>query len=81
VAAAVEYHNMTRAVVAVVAVEAVLWMKGAKGLVERSKNEVLVEEVGLHGTLDVRKAVEAVVCSGEEGENAVQMQEWLLGWE
>jgi len=78
VAAAVEYHSMTRTVV-VVAVEAVLWMEGAKALVERSKNGALVEKVGLHGTLDVRKTVEAVVCSGEEGGNVVQMQESLLG--
>jgi len=69
---------MTRAVVAV---ETVLWMKGAKTLVEGNKIEALVGEVGLHDTLDVRKAVEAVGCSGEGEGNAVQMQEPLSGWE
>jgi len=80
-AAAVGYHSMTRAVVAVVAVEAVLRMKGAKTLVEGSKIEALVEEVGLHDTLDVRKAAEAVGCSGEGEGNVAQMQEPLSEWE
>jgi hypothetical protein len=72
---------MTRVVVAVVAVEAVLWMKGAKTLVEGNKIEALVEEVVLHDTLHVRRAVEVVGCSGEGEGNAVQMQELLSEWE
>ena len=46
--------------VAVVAVEAVPWMKGVKTLVEGRKIEVLVDEVGLRDTVDVRGAVGAV---------------------
>jgi hypothetical protein len=62
---AVGYHSMARAVVAV---ETVLWMKGAKTLVEGNKIEALVGEVRLHDTLDVR---ESVGCSGEGQGNAV----------
>jgi len=78
VAAAAGCHSMARA--AVVAVEAVPWMEGAKTLVEGRKIEVLVEEVGVRDTVDVRGAVRAVGCSGEGGERAVQVQERLSGW-
>jgi len=78
VAVAVGCHSMAR--VAVVAVEAVPWMKGVKTLVEGRKIEVLVDEVGLRDTVDVRGAVGAVGCSGEGGERAVQVRERLSGW-
>ena len=80
-AATEEYHSMTRAVAVVVAVEAVQWMKGVKTLGEGRRIEVLVEEVGLHDTVDVRKAVEAVGCSGERGVDAVQVREPSSKWE
>jgi hypothetical protein len=57
---------MTRAAAAAAAVvEAVLWMKGAKTLVEDRKTEVLME-AGLRDTVDVRSVAGAVECSGEE---------------
>jgi hypothetical protein len=71
---------MTRAVV-VVAVEAVQWMKDVKTLGEGRRIEVLAEEVGLHDTVDARKVVEAVGCSGEGGVDAVQVREPLSRWE
>ena len=80
-AATEEYHSMTGAVAVVVAVEAVQWMKGVKTLGEGRRIEVLAEEVGLHDTVDVRKAVEAVGCSGEGGLDAVQVREPLSKWE
>jgi len=80
-AATEEYHSMTRAVAVVVAVEAVQWMKGVKTLGEGRRIEVLVEEVGLHDTVDVRKAVEVVGCSGERGVDAVQVRESAPKWE
>ena len=71
-------HSMARA--AVVAVEAVPGMKGAKTLVEGRKIEVLVVEVEPRDRVDVRGAVEAVGCSGDGGERAMQVGELSSGW-